>query len=95
MIEWSVDCLAFRDSTMTKQALLTRVAATLSTLVETNGCPESMIYLAFGGDIHEWEYLRDIMLQAGFITIKGHYVTLTEDGKIKALQINAMIAAKN
>jgi hypothetical protein len=78
---------------MTKQILLTRVAATLTTLAECDGgSPESMLYLAFGSDIEEWQVLRNILLQAKLVTIKANYVQLTADGRKKAEEINAALA---
>ena len=74
---------------MTKNELLTRIAATLTTLAETNGSPESMIYLAFGADIHEWNDLKAILLKMDWIKVSAHYVTLTEAGKLKAAEIES------
>jgi len=76
---------------MTKEVLLTRIAATITTLAETNGSPESTIYLAFGSNIHEWEILRDVLVKAGLVKISGNYVTLTAEGKVKAVQLEALI----
>lgn len=77
---------------MDKNTILTRVAATITTLAETNGSPESMLYLAFGADIHEWQVLRDILLKAGYVKISGNYVTLTTLGKVTADRLNKALS---
>ena len=79
---------------MTKYVLLTRIAAIITTLDETNGSPESMLYIFCGMDMQAYEAIRDILVEANLVTIKGHYVTLTSEGKITAAKINAAIAKK-
>lgn len=77
---------------MTTNVLIVRIASVLSALLETGGCSESMIYLGFGSDIHEWEVLKSVMLKAGFIQSKAHYVTLTDLGRSKAEEVDRLIA---
>jgi hypothetical protein len=79
-------------TTMSRNELLVKVAAILSTLEETNGSPESMLYIFCDMNMDKWQYLRSILLSANFIQIRGHFVTLTEDGRIKANTINQAIA---
>lgn len=74
-------------------ALAARIAAILTTLAEVDGSPESMLYLALGGDITLWNRLRGIMVAAGWIAVKGHYVTLTDAGRVVAGDIVTARAA--
>ena len=74
---------------MTKDMILTRIVAIVATLAETNGSPESMLYLFCGMDMAAWEAIRDILIKANLVTISGHYVTLTDHGKATAEKINA------
>ena len=79
---------------MTKEMLLTRIAAIVSTLNETDGSPESMLYIFCEMDMHAYETIRDVLVRAGYVTIKGNYVTLTTLGKETAVKLDAAIAAK-
>lgn len=76
---------------MTRNELLVRIAATLTTLNETGGSPESMIYLAFGANLDEWVTLKTILLESKMISVRGNYVTLTELGKKTAEEIDSKI----
>ena len=76
---------------MDKNLLLTRVAAIVTTLEETNGTPESMLYIFCDMDMSAYEIVRDILVKANLVTIKGHYVTLTNEGKSMAQRLNAAI----
>ena len=77
---------------MTKDVLLTRIAAIVTTLEETNGSPESMLYIFCEMNIQDYELIRDVLVKAGYVTIKGNYVTLTEAGKETAAKLNAVIS---
>ena len=79
---------------MTKDVLLTRVAAIISALGETGGSPESMLYIFCEMDMQAWELVRDILLRSRNIEIKGHYVTLTPFGRETAKAIDAAMANK-
>jgi hypothetical protein len=72
--------------------IIAKVAAILSALRETNGGPESALYMALGMDINLWNIIRGVMLKAGYITISGHYVTLTAKGLEKAIEVDAAMA---
>ena len=76
---------------MTKDVLLARIAAIVTTLEETNGSPESMLYIFCEMNIQDYELIRDVLVKAGYVTIKGNYVTLTEAGKETAAKLNAVI----
>jgi hypothetical protein len=77
---------------MDKNELLVKVAAIITTLLETGGSPESMLYIFCDMDVDKWQMMRSILLKVGFVTIKGNYVTLTENGRIKAEKINQVIS---
>lgn len=68
--------------------LLYKVAAMLCALEETNGAPESTMYLFCDTDLDMWTRLRAILIESKLITIKGNWVTLTPDGKMHAQKIN-------
>ena len=71
--------------------LLYKVAAILCALEETKGAPESSLYMFCDMDIDMWSRLRDIMVESKLIEVKGHWVTLTPDGKMHAEKINRNI----
>lgn len=74
---------------MTKNELMARVAAAVTTLATTDGCPETTLYIALCEmDMHEWEALRHVLVNAGYVTIRNHYVTLTPSGAVIAAKIN-------
>lgn len=76
---------------MDRKQVLTLVAAILTTLAETDGSPESTLYIFCDMDLNKWDTLRGIMVNAGWITVVNHYVTLTEDGRQTAQKIEAAI----
>lgn len=80
---------------MTKNDVLTRVAAIVTTLEETNGSPESMLYIFCEMNMQDYELIRDVLVKAKLVTIKGHYVTLTEEGKKTAQKLNEAIKKDN
>lgn len=73
---------------MSQDTTLMRIAAIVSTLEETNGSPESMLYIFCNMDMNAWHSLRNILIGANLISIKGNYVTLTTKGKEMATKIN-------
>jgi len=80
---------------MTKNILITRIAAILATLEETNGSPESMLYIFCGMNMDDYQAIRGILVDAGYVTIKGNYVTLTASGRETARKINSVIQVKS
>lgn len=74
--------------------MLQKVAAVLSTLKETNGAPESMLYIFFDMDMDLWTRVRNILIAEKLIQVKSHYVTLTDYGMQKATEIDAAIASR-
>lgn len=76
---------------MTKDKMLAHIAAILSALNETNGSPESMLYIFCDMNMSEYGIIRDILINAKYVTIKGHYVTLTQAGKETAEKIDSLI----
>jgi hypothetical protein len=55
--------------------------AILETLNETDGGPESSIYLAMGCDMSAWEVYRGILVAADWVSIAHHWVSLTDKGR--------------
>lgn len=78
--------------TASEAQVMSRVAAILSTLLETGGGPESSIYLALGANLSMWEGLKGLMLRSDLIAISGHWVELTEKGRQMAEKCNAVLA---
>lgn len=74
--------------------MLAQVAAIITALAETNGSPESMLYVFVGMDINKWERMRYVLTSGvkPLVTIRSNYVTLTSHGKLTADRINAAIA---
>ena len=77
---------------MNKDQILTRIAAIVSTLNETNGSPESMLYIFCEMNMDDWQTIRDILTRGRLVTIKGHFVMLTETGKETARKLDAVIS---
>ena len=77
---------------MTKDLLMSRVAAIVCTLAETDGSPESMLYIFCDMNMADWEMVRDIIVRAKFVTISNHYVTLTEQGRVTARELENVMA---
>jgi predicted transcriptional regulator len=78
---------------MTKDVMLTRIAAIVSSIED--GTPESMLYIFCDMNMDDWQMIRDVLVKAGFVTIKGHYVTLTASGRETARKLNEAIASKS
>ena len=77
---------------MSKDVLVTRIAAIVTTLDDGPGVPESMLYILCDMNMNDWQIIRNILLRCGFVSIKGHYVTLTEKGEVTAMKINSAIS---
>ena len=77
---------------MTRQDLNVRIAAIVTTLAETDGGPESILYLGLGMDMDLWQRLRQMLVQAGIITVASYYVRLTPKGQTLASQLTAAMA---
>ena len=75
---------------MTKNELIIKVAAALTTLNETDGAPESMLYIGLCDSIQEWEILRQLLIKCDLVTIQNHYVTLTKHGKETVATFNSL-----
>ena len=76
---------------MTKQVILTRAAAIVTTLAETDGSPESMLYILCDMNMDDWQTIRHILVAGGLVSIKGNYARLTENGKLTAAKLNEVI----
>lgn len=76
---------------MANKELVVWVAAILSTLYELNhGTPESMLYLALGMDHEKFTEIRMLLVKCGWVTISGNYIELTNDGRAKAIELEAL-----
>ena len=69
------------------------IAATLTTALNTQPCPESSVYLALGCDIDRWMVVRAFLHDAQLATFAGHSVKLTEKGRVLAEQCDALAAS--
>lgn len=76
---------------LTKNQLMARIAAIVATLADTNGSPESMLYIFFDMNMDLWLKVRTILLEGGMIQIKGNYVTLTQSGLETAKRLNQVM----
>ena len=79
---------------MTKDQLMTYVAAVLTTALETEPSPfpESMAYLAMGADLSKWETVKRVLTVSGWVTTEGHSIQLTDKGRDIAQQCNAALS---
>jgi predicted dinucleotide-utilizing enzyme len=80
---------------MSKAVLMTRVAAIVYTLAEASGATESMLYISCDMNMDGWQIIHDILVSANLVSIKGHNVTLTENGKATAVKINSAIRKRS
>ena len=72
--------------------MIAKIAAIIATLDETNGSPESMLYIFFDMNMDVWTKVKTILIDADMITIKGNYVTLTAKGKETAKLLNEKLS---
>jgi hypothetical protein len=65
----------------------------LTTLDETNGAPESTLYIFFDMNFDLWVQVRESLVGSNLISVsRSNYVTLTESGKVTAAKLNAAIS---
>jgi hypothetical protein len=76
---------------MSRQELNARIAAMIATLAETDGAPESSLYIFLDMDMALWTNVRLLLVSSQLITISSHYVKLTEKGTKLANEINAKL----
>ena len=78
---------------MTNKDLIVKLAALLTTLVDSAGpSPASYIYLAFGADMDAYNVVTGVASRAGWITLTSETVELTASGRAKAREIEAAMA---
>lgn len=80
---------------MTKDLIMTRVAAIVSTLNETNGSPESMLYIFCEMNMDDYQTIKQILVSAGFVSVKSNYITLTAKGKEIAIKLDSVLKGKS
>lgn len=80
---------------MTTDECTAYVAAIVSSLAETTGQPESMLYIVCGTDLDKWNTIKRILVSSRWIQIRNHYVTLTDSGRQIAAKIDAALAHKD
>jgi predicted transcriptional regulator len=73
---------------MNRKELMSHVAAILVTLNEMEtGTPESILYIAMNMDMAKYNVVIDFLLVAELVTVKNHFVEITEKGKGIALAL--------
>ena len=79
---------------MTREQLMTCMAAVLTTALETEPepFPESLAYLATGADLTKWEQVKHMLTGSGLITTAGHAIQLTDKGRALARQCAGLLA---
>ena len=77
---------------MTKKQLIVNLACLLSSLLEADGMPipASMIYLALGANLEEYNIVARAGERAGWLTVTSTTVALTEAGTVKAKEFQAL-----
>lgn len=76
---------------MSKNEFTARVAAIIATLQETNGSPESMLYIFLDMNMDLWTKVKTILIEADLISVKGNFVTLTANGQLTASKLNKLV----
>jgi predicted transcriptional regulator len=79
---------------MTNEKMMAMTAAILTTLLETDGSPESSIYCGIGMDMGLWTRLKMALVGSGLITCEGYWVELTDKGREMADKCNAVLAQR-
>lgn len=79
---------------MDKNTLLTRIAAIVTTLDETNGSPESMLYIFVDMNMEDWHTIKNALINSGLMKCSGFYCSLTQAGKETARKLNEVIKDK-
>lgn len=70
---------------------LQRIAAILTTLAEFPTAPESSLYMFCDMDMTTWGRIKETLINADLISIKGYQVSLTPKGRVVASQIEEAI----
>jgi predicted transcriptional regulator len=80
---------------MTRERIYTLIAAITTTLLETGGTsPASMIYLALGMNIQDYNDIVSIMRGSGLVTTTSDTVSLTSRGEQFAHDCNEVLSKK-
>jgi hypothetical protein len=79
---------------MTRNELNSILAAILTTALECQPCPESMVYIELGSDIAKWETVKEILVAGQLATFENYSIRLTTKGRDLAEKCNAALAAK-
>jgi hypothetical protein len=77
---------------MTTNELKIHITAILLTALDTEPAffPETMAYIALGGDDETWYAVRNVIVDTKMITLKGNLIKLTEAGRELAWKIKTM-----
>jgi len=67
---------------MDKQTVVAYMVAILETLKECNGAPSGHLYAALMGrlSLHEFEVIVSLTKSMGYVSEKGHFLSLTDEG---------------
>lgn len=81
---------------MTKNEFNARAAAALTTLAETEGgwSPRTHLMLGLKLELNEYTLFESVLVRAGMVTTTKEVVTITQDGRRLAAEIEAAIAKK-
>ena len=79
---------------MTKKQLIVKLALIVSTLGETTepgqSIPASLIYLALGSSLSEYQSIASVGERVGWLKTTPETVTLTAAGRVKAETFSAL-----
>lgn len=81
--------------TTPRQQLLVYVSAILTTLYEVSPdepVAASSLYLALGMNMSDYTFVRDMLVDCKWATATPSTIKLTNEGKSKAIEINAALA---
>jgi hypothetical protein len=77
---------------MTRTELNQKLCAVITTLAETKTAPESILYLGIGGDLGEWDVVKNVMVAGKLVDVlAGHVMSITPAGIALAAKINAFV----
>ena len=74
---------------MSRNELNVLLAAVVTTALECQRCPESMVYIALGSDMGKYETVKAVLLAGKLATFGGNSITLTATGREIAEKCNA------
>jgi hypothetical protein len=82
---------------MERTKVVAGISALLTTVAEFGTAPDGICFAALshgGFSFDEYQAIRGALIRAGYLTLAGHVLTVTDSGKAKANEINAAVVCQ-